>query len=284
MEDLVNRKYLFISNSKHESQICFSFCGKYDALKIKNYYPALKISYDTKLNLESGHLYENGQFQIVSIDLYKTKIANIKISKDSENQFKIISDLSVLDEKQSLFIAFQIEKEGNSATSLLDFLFSTIRFLNLCAKESRDLKRLSQTNPLKYHYPKIDGIYIVKKFVTNLNIEYFENGKSTPGKDDHFWNEVEIEILDKLQIRYLEQLLVKALSKMEIITNKIENKIIGRYNFDRGWLAFKGRKKISEDPIFISDMKDSLMMLIFKEFSEDEYYFEQNTINSSSLI
>lgn len=101
--------------------------------------------------------------------------------------------------------------------------------------------------------------------INELKFEFFSNDRIRVGKDNHFWEEVEIS---NLPSDYLSNLFVSILSNSNILdTCRLNDSgIIGTYHHHNAWCGSDGRIPIGFDKSKVEEIKDYLKMNILEVY------------------
>ena len=105
----------------------------------------------------------------------------------------------------------------------------------------------------------------LSSIINALKFEFFSNDQIRVGKDNWFWEEVEIS---NLPSDYLRKLFVSILSMSNILdTCRLKDStIIGTYKHQNAWCGSDGRRPIGLDESKIEEIKDYLKMNILEVY------------------
>ncbi len=278
-------KYIYIDN-------CFELGKFYAHYGHRNHssimQPVFKIVSNENLNkyeLVAGYLDNNENFYNCPLVVHHLKIKYYSITHVSNNgKFSNEISITLFIEIYDLDYLFSKELEINiceNKFTSIDFMrFNPIiNYLNLFINSGRKINELN-VNILANFYPESNSIENIIGLINNLEMLVFEDSQSRVGKDNRFWEDLEIRNLPENS--YFIKLIKKCFENQGKRCKMMDYGLSVELCSDYAWSPSYSRNEIKNYDL--TYIKDKLKVLIAAEFDTLEYILSGMEVNRINYI
>jgi hypothetical protein len=275
-------KYIFIDN-------CFEL-GKFYAHHgtrtpfaiMQPVFRIVTIENLKEYELEAGYLDRKENFYKCPLEIHYLKINKYLIKRefvDAKSLNKIIIslyfeifDLDYINSIESEIMLWEYEYQH------FDFMrFNPIiNYLNLYIKSGRKIKDLNFSILDKF-YPQSNSLEKIIGLINDLEMKIFEDSQSRVGKDNRFWEDLEIRNLP--ENLYFKQLIIKCFEKQGKRCKVTDFGLSIELCSDYAWSPSYRRRELENYET--ADIKDRLKVLLAVEFDSLEFTLSGMEINTA---
>lgn len=219
----------------------------------------------------------NNKFYKCPLPVFYVEIISITEEKayTTSRLDKIIKiELNIYDKEFNNFINITITNKESSISFML--INKLVNNLNKYIVSGNDIKLIDLNSKELFHNQKRD-LFFLRNIVHKMEFDFYENSQNRPGRDDKFWNELEIRNLPTNN--YLNKLfkyVFKNLCSSSEITDYgillIDLKGIGVPN---NYNSSFGRRKFENEEYSKNYIIESILMYLAIEYNDETYQIER---------
>lgn len=262
-----SRKILLVNGIDKIGGFYLHYGGAYDHPRNSCLRPVFSIE-KKEINhsqLIAGFLSINNEFFKCPFSIFYVQINSIE-SYQKDDKELINSSLIVFskDFSHNRTIVVQLESDsiGSGVVNPMN-LNEIINSINLYIERENDLDVLNEDIFIGNFNLKTLNQNQIADYINQLKFNFFVNCRARVGKDNVFWDEVEIGNVPKN--KYIISLFEEILNKANIFDSiSINDSIfLAKYNKDYAYSRSHYREKTSDNPEKINEIKDTLKLKIY---------------------
>jgi len=267
---LGNRNFIFIDGIDKIGEFQLHYGGEFQYPKSSCLTPVFKCEINNGNNyiLLPGYLSINNEFYSCPISTNHVQLNNILYYRIGNQQY-VESVLQIFSFNYKSFRNIVIKQYSNYLGSGVVNpmnLNKIVNTLNLYIANLNDIEMIDE-NLLQndFNLKILDSEYILST-INKLEFIFFSNDQVRVGKDNAYWNEIEVSCLPKN--KYILQIFEDIINKSNIVNRitLIKDTFHLIYNHDYAWSPTNGRLQIKSDNIKALEIKDILKYNILKSF------------------
>jgi hypothetical protein len=225
----------------------------------------------------------NNKFYKCPLPVFYVEIISISEEKSytPSRLHKIIKiELNIYDKEFNNFINFTTTKKESSISFML--INKLVNNLNKYIVSGNDIKLLNINSEELFHNQKRD-LFFVRNIVHKMDFDFYENSQNRPGRDDRFWNELEIRNLPANN--YLNKLFISVFKKLSLFSEITDYGIllinIKGIGVSNDYNSSFGRRKFENGEYSKNYIIESILMYLAIEYNDETYHLESMKKNNS---
>lgn len=278
----VERKYFLVNNYFKLGEFYVHHGSAVDNPRYSCLRPVIKntIIHDNKSSYITGFLDLVDNFYECPFSIFYCQIVSLTSNKEkcensSSNKYTLDVSMKVFDKnfRNNCDIKGQFTGTSYSNVDVMS-INKIINLINLYVDNGNDIEKINSvvlfSNLFKSHNE--ENIF---KQVNLLEFSFFSNDRMRVGKDNYFWNEIEIRNLPNDP--YLSILLRNSITKIKSLESCRDNETYLVVSYDRsaGYCPSEGRKPIVADFEMQSLIKDHLKLGMVTGYNFNDDFFQR---------